>query len=113
MKRAYKSPAVFALFALLAICSAGLAAQPAAGSHLQKCGNAVKHGAGAYDIRATKNVSCRTAKRVASRFYPGGERRFNKWKCRGKATGYETGKGTCSRFGGQRPRQAVKFMYGA
>lgn len=104
---------IFLTIALAATISALVLSTAGAGpSGLRDCGNAVPHGAGAYDVRASKNVSCKTAKRVASRFFPGGERRFNRWRCSGRATGYETGEGRCGRYTGSR-RQLVRFGYGS
>lgn len=89
-------------------------ASPAGANHLRSCGDTVEAGAGAYDVRASKNVRCKQARRVATRFFPGGERKFNKWRCRQtKSLGIETAKAKCTRFGGKRRKQTVKFVYGA
>ncbi len=79
---------------------------------LRDCGDAVKDGAGSYDIRASAGVGCKQARRVARKFYPGGEDHYKSWRCKGTQIDVELGKATCHR--GKKPnRDTVKFTYGA
>ncbi len=88
------------------------AGQADAGANLRDCGDAVKSGAGAFEIRASAGVGCKQAKRVARHFYPGGEDHYRSWRCEGRLIGEELGKATCRR--GKKPdRDTIKFSYGA
>lgn len=102
---------IVALAALLAAIAMALPS-PAEAGGLKNCGDAVDVGAGSYDVRATKNVPCSEARRVARRFFPGGDDHFDKWRCEGKQLEGELGKAKCGRYAGPR-RQVVKFLYGA
>lgn len=95
------------------VVAAALAvAQAEAGANLRDCGDAVKSGAGAYEIRASAGVGCKQAKRVARRFYPGGDDHYKSWRCQGRLIDVELGKATCHR--GKKPdRDTIKFTYGA
>jgi len=103
---------VIGVFAAMLIALAAALPGTADAGGLKDCGDAVKSGAGSYDVRASKNVSCPEAKRVARRFFPGGDDRFDKWRCEGRQVAEELGEGKCGRYAGRR-RQIVKFIYGA
>jgi len=69
------------------------------------CGDTVKVGAGAYDVRA-RRVSCRTARRLARTYYE--TRETGRWSCEERRLDLEDWKVRCTRGDA-----VVRFGYGA